>query len=66
MADLLSNDREVGSSVAKPRSVKSERRYTASFVASEAAIISASDDESATEGCFFEDHEIAAWLYINT
>eukprot|EP00965_Chrysotila_dentata_P124077 4100852-Pleurochrysis_carterae.AAC.1 len=60
MADLLSIDNKVGSAAVKPRSAKSERRYTTSLVASEAAIISALHDESATEGCFFEDHEIAA------
>eukprot|EP00965_Chrysotila_dentata_P263163 6214774-Pleurochrysis_carterae.AAC.5 len=29
-------------------------------------MISALHDDSATEGCFFDAHEIAAWLYINT
>eukprot|EP00965_Chrysotila_dentata_P089358 2950700-Pleurochrysis_carterae.AAC.1 len=60
MADLLSIDRVVGSAAGKPRSVKSDRRYTASLVASEAAIISASHEDSAKEGCFFDAHEIAA------
>eukprot|EP00965_Chrysotila_dentata_P213972 6187956-Pleurochrysis_carterae.AAC.2 len=41
--------RDVGSAVVSPRSWKSERKYTASFVASDAAMISASHEESATE-----------------
>eukprot|EP00965_Chrysotila_dentata_P113790 3761385-Pleurochrysis_carterae.AAC.2 len=60
MADLLSIESDVGSGAGKPRSAKSERRYTASLVASEAAMISASHDDSATEGCFFDAQEIAA------
>eukprot|EP00965_Chrysotila_dentata_P087133 2876387-Pleurochrysis_carterae.AAC.1 len=57
---------EVGSLRGKPRSLRSARRYTASLVASLAATISASHDESATVACFFDDHDIAAWLYVNT
>ena len=33
----------------------------ASLAASEAAIISASHEDSATDGCFLEDHEMDAW-----
>eukprot|EP00965_Chrysotila_dentata_P085780 2830896-Pleurochrysis_carterae.AAC.1 len=60
MADLLSIERDVGSAVVSPRSWKSERKYTASFVASDAAMICASHEESATEGCFLDAHEMAA------
>eukprot|EP00965_Chrysotila_dentata_P072411 2392655-Pleurochrysis_carterae.AAC.1 len=60
MADLLSMESEVGSHGSRPRSVKRDRRYTASFAASEAAMISASQEDKATEGCFFDDHDIAA------
>eukprot|EP00965_Chrysotila_dentata_P143432 4739218-Pleurochrysis_carterae.AAC.1 len=35
-------------------------------MASDAAMISASHDDSATEGCFLETQEIAAWLYMKT
>eukprot|EP00965_Chrysotila_dentata_P043061 1429909-Pleurochrysis_carterae.AAC.1 len=56
----------VGFGAGCPRSARSERRYTASFVTSEAAIISASQDDRATEGCFLEAHEMAAWLYMKT
>eukprot|EP00965_Chrysotila_dentata_P106262 3509229-Pleurochrysis_carterae.AAC.1 len=60
IADLLSKASDVGSQGARPRSVKRERRYTASLVASEAAIISASQDDRATDGCFLDAHEMAA------
>eukprot|EP00965_Chrysotila_dentata_P173821 5738052-Pleurochrysis_carterae.AAC.1 len=62
MADLLSMDNDVGSPGSRPRSVKRDRRYIASFAASDAAIITASQEDRATEGCFFDDHNIAAWL----
>eukprot|EP00965_Chrysotila_dentata_P256543 6212574-Pleurochrysis_carterae.AAC.2 len=29
-------------------------------------MISASHDERATEGCFLDAHEMAAWLYMKT
>eukprot|EP00965_Chrysotila_dentata_P061229 2028252-Pleurochrysis_carterae.AAC.1 len=29
-------------------------------------MISASHDESAKEGCIFDAHEMAAWLYMHT
>eukprot|EP00965_Chrysotila_dentata_P100116 3307872-Pleurochrysis_carterae.AAC.3 len=29
-------------------------------------MISASHDDSATEGCFLDAHEMAAWLYMKT
>eukprot|EP00965_Chrysotila_dentata_P185897 6137320-Pleurochrysis_carterae.AAC.1 len=45
---------------------ESERKYTASFVASDAAMISASHEDSAAEGCFLDAHEMAAWLYKKT
>eukprot|EP00965_Chrysotila_dentata_P110749 3659379-Pleurochrysis_carterae.AAC.2 len=58
--------REVGVSGGSPRSTsRSERKYTASFVASEAAMISASQEESATDGCCIEFQKMAAWLYMN-
>eukprot|EP00965_Chrysotila_dentata_P110833 3662976-Pleurochrysis_carterae.AAC.1 len=44
----------------------SERRYVASFAASEAAIISASQDESATVGCFLLLQVMAALPYRKT
>eukprot|EP00965_Chrysotila_dentata_P170714 5635540-Pleurochrysis_carterae.AAC.1 len=66
IADLLSMDKDVGSSGPRPRSVNRDRRYIASCAASEAAIISASQKDKKTEGCFFDDHEIAARLYMNT
>eukprot|EP00965_Chrysotila_dentata_P079643 2626633-Pleurochrysis_carterae.AAC.2 len=62
MADLLSMDNDVGSLGSRPRSVKRDRRY----IASDAAMISASQEDKATEGCFFDDHDIAAWLYMKT
>eukprot|EP00965_Chrysotila_dentata_P179394 5924477-Pleurochrysis_carterae.AAC.2 len=66
MADLLSIWSDVGSVGGSPRSPNRVRKYTASFAASDAAIISASQDERATLGCFFDDQEIAAWLYMKT
>ena len=36
------------------------------MVASEAAMISASHDDKATESCFFDPHEMAAELNVNT
>eukprot|EP00965_Chrysotila_dentata_P027500 913515-Pleurochrysis_carterae.AAC.1 len=50
----------VGSDCRRPSSAKRARKYTASLVASEAATISASHEDSATVGCFFEDQEMAA------
>ena len=49
-----------------PSSAASRERCTASFAASEAATISASQEERATLFCFFEPQEIAAWLRMNT
>eukprot|EP00965_Chrysotila_dentata_P161313 5326863-Pleurochrysis_carterae.AAC.1 len=66
MALLLSMLIGVGSGCWRPSSAKRARRYTASLVASEAAMISASQDDSATVGCFFEDHEMAARPCMNT
>eukprot|EP00965_Chrysotila_dentata_P130781 4323956-Pleurochrysis_carterae.AAC.1 len=40
--------------------------WTASFAASEAATISASQEASATLACFLDDHEIAARPCVNT
>eukprot|EP00965_Chrysotila_dentata_P092330 3047412-Pleurochrysis_carterae.AAC.1 len=60
MADLLSRAKVVGSAGDSPRSAKSDRKYTASLVASDAAMISASQEDSATEGCFLDAHEMAA------
>eukprot|EP00965_Chrysotila_dentata_P259549 6213596-Pleurochrysis_carterae.AAC.3 len=60
MADMLSMASDVGASVSTPNSFSSARKYTASLVASDAAIISASQDERATVACFLEAQEIAA------
>eukprot|EP00965_Chrysotila_dentata_P066030 2186293-Pleurochrysis_carterae.AAC.1 len=60
MADLLSRCSGVASAIVSPSSLRSARRYAASFAASEAAIISASQDDSATEGCFLLLQVIAA------
>eukprot|EP00965_Chrysotila_dentata_P110672 3656822-Pleurochrysis_carterae.AAC.1 len=60
MALLLSRWSGVASTSRVPSSSRSERRYTASFAASEAAIISASQDDRATEGCFLLLQVIAA------
>ena len=49
-----------------PSSRRKREVYTASLEASEAATISASQDESATDFCFFEPHAMAAELYMNT
>eukprot|EP00965_Chrysotila_dentata_P032035 1068375-Pleurochrysis_carterae.AAC.1 len=57
---LLPIDSGVGSSLRMPRSARRVRRYTASLVASEAAMISALQDDNATEGCFFDAQETAA------
>eukprot|EP00965_Chrysotila_dentata_P111272 3678766-Pleurochrysis_carterae.AAC.1 len=62
MAALLSTCSGVGSACWTPSSLKRERRYTASLVASEAATISASQLDRETDACFFEAHEIAARL----
>eukprot|EP00965_Chrysotila_dentata_P101861 3362512-Pleurochrysis_carterae.AAC.1 len=64
LADLLSVWSDVGSVGGSPRSSKRVRKYTASFAASDAAIISVSQDERATQGYFFEDQEMATWLYM--
>eukprot|EP00965_Chrysotila_dentata_P167403 5527773-Pleurochrysis_carterae.AAC.1 len=56
----------VGSACGKPRSSKRARRYTASLVASDAATISASQEDRATVACFLEDQEIAARPWKNT
>eukprot|EP00965_Chrysotila_dentata_P005746 189655-Pleurochrysis_carterae.AAC.1 len=59
-------DSGVGSSLRTPRSARRVRRYTASLVASEAAMISALQDDNATLGCFFDAQKTAAWLYTKT
>eukprot|EP00965_Chrysotila_dentata_P109264 3611169-Pleurochrysis_carterae.AAC.1 len=56
----------VASSTSVPNSLSRVRRYVASFAASEAAMISASQEESATEGCFLLLQVIAARPYIKT
>eukprot|EP00965_Chrysotila_dentata_P028005 931102-Pleurochrysis_carterae.AAC.1 len=66
MADLLSRCSAVASATFSPSSSSSVRRYVASFAASEAAIISASQDDSATDGCFLLLQVIAARPYMNT
>eukprot|EP00965_Chrysotila_dentata_P193634 6175882-Pleurochrysis_carterae.AAC.1 len=42
------------------------RKYAASFAASDAAMISASQDDSATDGCFLLLQVMAARPYMNT
>eukprot|EP00965_Chrysotila_dentata_P017327 575283-Pleurochrysis_carterae.AAC.3 len=61
-------DRLVGSLDGNPRSLERESASIdmASLVASDATVISASQDDKATDGCFLETHEIAAWLYMKT
>eukprot|EP00965_Chrysotila_dentata_P114301 3777884-Pleurochrysis_carterae.AAC.1 len=66
MADLLSRCSGVASATVSPSSLRSVRRYVASFAASEAAIISSSQDDSATDGCFLLLQVIAARPYMNT
>eukprot|EP00965_Chrysotila_dentata_P261151 6214155-Pleurochrysis_carterae.AAC.3 len=66
MADLLSIWSDVGSVGGSPRSSNRVRKHTASFAALDATMISASQDERPTQGCFLEDHEMAAWLYMKT
>eukprot|EP00965_Chrysotila_dentata_P029894 995126-Pleurochrysis_carterae.AAC.1 len=53
-------------SLRSPSSCKRARKYTASFAASDAAMISASQDDSATDGCFLLLHVMAARPYMNT
>eukprot|EP00965_Chrysotila_dentata_P117082 3869411-Pleurochrysis_carterae.AAC.4 len=61
MADLLSIWSDVGSAAGSPRSSNIVRKYTASFVASDASMISASQNDKASQGhCFFDNQEIAA------
>eukprot|EP00965_Chrysotila_dentata_P095764 3165552-Pleurochrysis_carterae.AAC.1 len=52
--------------MASPSSSRSAQRYVASFAASEAATISASQDDSATVGCFLLLHVMAACPYMKT
>eukprot|EP00965_Chrysotila_dentata_P005035 164821-Pleurochrysis_carterae.AAC.1 len=66
MADLLSIESGVGSGCGRPSSAKRLRRQTASLVASEAASISASQEERATVGCFLDDQDIAAEPCVKT
>eukprot|EP00965_Chrysotila_dentata_P151037 4991485-Pleurochrysis_carterae.AAC.1 len=66
MADLLSRCSGVASLLFSPSSSSSARKYVASLAASEAAMISASQDESATDGCFLLLHVMAARPYMKT
>eukprot|EP00965_Chrysotila_dentata_P106615 3521451-Pleurochrysis_carterae.AAC.1 len=52
--------------MSSPSSLMSVRRCVASFAASEAAMISASQDERATVGCFLLLHVKAALPYRKT
>eukprot|EP00965_Chrysotila_dentata_P223088 6193379-Pleurochrysis_carterae.AAC.4 len=63
---LAHKESDVGSDAGGTRSANAVRRYTVSFVASDATIISVSQDDKAAEGCFFDAHKIAAWLYMKT
>eukprot|EP00965_Chrysotila_dentata_P064027 2120447-Pleurochrysis_carterae.AAC.2 len=49
-----------------PSSPSSVRKYAASFAASDAAIISASHEDSATDGCFLLLQVMAARPYMKT
>ena len=60
MADLLSTCRSIADPSCKSSSVARRAKWTASRAASDAATISASQEDRATVGCFFEDHETAA------
>eukprot|EP00965_Chrysotila_dentata_P219232 6191012-Pleurochrysis_carterae.AAC.1 len=66
MADLLSRCSGVALLESSPSSSSSVRKYVASLAALEAAMISASQDENATEGCFLLLHVMAARPYMNT
>ena len=67
MAALLSSDRRMGSEDGlKPSSATKRSRYTASLAASEAAMISDSQEDKAIVGCFLEPQEIAAFDIENT
>eukprot|EP00965_Chrysotila_dentata_P033307 1109080-Pleurochrysis_carterae.AAC.1 len=66
MADLLSRCSSVASSAGSPSSRNNARRYVASLAASEAAMISASQEGNATVGCFLLLQVMAALPYINT
>ena len=61
-AAWLSTLSEVGWAVPKPSSLRNDRKCVASLAASLAAIISASHDDSATQGCFLDIQEMAARL----
>eukprot|EP00965_Chrysotila_dentata_P037835 1258084-Pleurochrysis_carterae.AAC.1 len=52
IADLLSRCSGVALLLRSPSSLSNVRRHAASLAASDAAMISASQDDSATEGCF--------------
>eukprot|EP00965_Chrysotila_dentata_P203299 6181630-Pleurochrysis_carterae.AAC.3 len=52
--------------IGSPSSLSKVRKYTASFAASDAAMISASQEDSATEGCFLLLQVMAARPYMNT
>eukprot|EP00965_Chrysotila_dentata_P215334 6188715-Pleurochrysis_carterae.AAC.3 len=49
-----------------PRSSNSDRTCAAFLATSHAAMISASQEDSATDGCFFDAQEIAARWYMKT
>ena len=50
----------------KPSSATNLSKYTASLAASDAAMISHSQEERAMDGCFLDPHEIAAFDIENT
>eukprot|EP00965_Chrysotila_dentata_P150541 4973245-Pleurochrysis_carterae.AAC.1 len=64
--DVLRACSGVASSLRSPSSLSNVRKYAASFAASDAAMISASQDDSATDGCFLLLQVMAARPYMNT
>ena len=68
IADLLSTSRSMGceSFKSNSRTCTNRSRWMASVAASDAATISASQEDKATLFCFLEPQEIAAWLKMKT
>ena len=60
IAAWLSMPISTGSGGASPSSLRKEERNTPSLAASDAAMISASHDDSATEFCFLDPQLITA------
>ena len=66
MAPWLSTLNVGGDDEPRPNSSRKREKYTASLEDSEAAMISASHDESAIVGCFFELQPMAARPQMKT